>query len=94
MFSASSLQSVYARPMATGIALWKTIAPNMLPKANAPLYFLIQLMELNFSGSSVARGTRTSAIRPAGIPTDLAFDSAGVSASALLWAPPPLLAFP
>ena len=47
--------------MTVGIADWKTIAPVMLPIASVSLRWPIQMIELNFSGSSVAIGAMTSA---------------------------------
>ena len=44
-----------------GIADWKTIAPVMLPIASVSLPWRTQMIELNFSGSSVAIGAITSA---------------------------------
>ena len=55
-------------PKATGTVLWNIIAPVMLPSARVSLPSLIQKMELNFSGSSVARGASIRAMRPAGNP--------------------------
>ena len=40
---------------------WKTIAPVMLPIARVSLPWRTQMIELNFSGSSVAIGAMTSA---------------------------------
>ena len=40
---------------------WKTIAPVMLPIASVSLSWRTQMIELNFSGSSVAIGAMTSA---------------------------------
>ena len=62
----SSCHGVKSIPIETGIELWKTIAPVMFPIARVSLLSLSQRTELNFSGSSVARGASTSAIRPAG----------------------------
>ena len=70
--SGSSSQRVNRTPKVTGTVLWKTIAPVMLPRAKVSLPSLTQMTELNFSGSSVASGARTSATRPAGNPTYLA----------------------
>ena len=44
-----------------GMALWKTIAPVMLPRARLSLPWRTQMTLLNFSGSSVAMGAITSA---------------------------------
>ena len=44
-----------------GIVDWKTIAPVMLPIARVSLSWRTQMIELNFSGSSVAIGAMTSA---------------------------------
>src|SRR6188472_2406924 len=44
-----------------GIVDWKTIAPVMLPIASVSLPWRTQMIELNFSGSSVAIGAMTSA---------------------------------
>ena len=44
-----------------GIVDWKTIAPVMLPIARVSLPCRTQMIELNFSGSSVAIGAMTSA---------------------------------
>ena len=46
-----------------GIVDWKTIAPVMLPMASVSLPWRTQMIELNFSGSSVAIGAMTSASR-------------------------------
>ncbi len=62
--------NVYTRPRETGMVLWKTIAPVMLPMAGVSLLSRSQITELNFSGSSVARGANTSEIKPVGIPRD------------------------
>jgi hypothetical protein len=83
----SSRHGVKRTPTETGIVLWKTIAPVMLPMARVSLLSLSQMTELNFSGSSVARGARTSEIRPAEIPTDLERCS---TASTKKWAPSPI----
>src|SRR5918998_3035113 len=80
----SRLQFVKASPRATGTELWKTMAPVMFPRARVSLLFLSQMTELNFSGSSVARGASTSAIRPAGTPTDLERCSTALTKK---WAP-------
>lgn len=63
-FSELSCHFVNRRPSVTGMVLWKTIAPLMFPNARVSLASLTQIMELNFSGNSVARGARTGAIRP------------------------------
>ena len=44
-----------------GIVDWKTIAPVMLPIASVSLPWRTQMIELNFSGSSVAIGAMTRA---------------------------------
>src|SRR6478672_12753927 len=44
-----------------GIHDWKTIAPVMLPIASVSLPPRTQMIELNFSGSSVAIGAMTRA---------------------------------
>ena len=43
-------------PTTVGIADWNTIAPVMLPSASVSLFCRTQMIELNFSGSSVAIG--------------------------------------
>ena len=48
-----------------GIALWKTIAPVMLPMARVSLPCRIQITLLSFSGSSVAMGAM---IRASSVP--------------------------
>src|SRR3954451_19754042 len=82
-----SSQRVNKRPKETGKVLWKTIAPVMLPRAKVSLLSLSQITELNFSGSSVARGASTKEIKPAGIPTDSEADS---TAWTKKWAPNPI----
>ena len=47
-------QCVKTIPNATGKQLWKTMAPVILPRARMSLCFPTQIMELHFSGSSVA----------------------------------------
>src|SRR6187402_3556876 len=44
-----------------GIVDWKTIAPVILPMASVSLPWRTQMIELNFSGSSVAIGAMTRA---------------------------------
>ncbi len=44
-----------------GMVDWKTIAPVMLPIASVSLPCRTQMIELNFSGSSVAIGAMTRA---------------------------------
>src|SRR3712207_8610501 len=56
----------------------------MLQRAGGSLFPLAQMTELNFSGSSVARGAKTSAIRPAGTPTDFERCSTALTKK---WAP-------
>ena len=55
-----------------GIDDWNTIAPVMLPIESVSLFWRTQMIELNFSGSSVAMGAMTSASSasstPAGAP--------------------------
>ena len=66
-------QSVKTMPKDTGIVLWKTIAPVMLPRASVSLERRTQSTLLNFSGSSVARGTtiseRIRGVRPIDVAT-------------------------
>src|SRR6476620_8956823 len=54
-------QVLEAKTSATtvGIVDWKTIAPVMLPMASVSLPWRTQMIELNFSGSSVAIGAMT-----------------------------------
>ena len=56
----------------TGIADWKTIAPVMLPIASVSLPCRTQMIELNFSGSSVAIGAITSVSSTSSTPSDVA----------------------
>ncbi len=55
--------------MATGMVLWKTIAPVMLPKARVSLPSRTHNTELNFSGSYIRlvciHGLRPSVFAPA-----------------------------
>ena len=55
-----------------GIVDWKTIAPVMLPIASVSLPWRTQMIELNFSGSSVAIGAMTSASRTSSTPSVVA----------------------
>src|SRR3954452_6581732 len=52
-----------------GMVDWKTIAPVMLPIARVSLPWRTQMMELNFSGSSVAIGAMTRASSAGSIPS-------------------------
>ena len=58
------------RATTVGIVDWKTIAPVMLPIASVSLPWRTQMIELNFSGSSVAIGAMTRA-RSSGIDAEL-----------------------
>ena len=51
-----------------GIVNWKTIAPVMLPIDRVSLFTRTQMIELNFSGSSVAIGATTSASSSSSMP--------------------------
>ena len=59
----ATTQVLEAKTSATtvGIVDWKTIAPVMLPIASVSLPWRTQMIELNFSGSSVAIGAMTRA---------------------------------
>src|SRR5581483_3993020 len=59
-----SRHGVKASPSATGIQLWKTIAPVILASARLSLLWRIQTTALYFSGSSVASGLRISESTP------------------------------
>ena len=61
----------------------------MLPRARVSLLSLSQMIELNFSGSSVASGASTSAMRPAGMP--MASEMCP-TASTKMWAAKPITA--
>ena len=66
----ATTQVLDAKSSATtvGIVDWKTIAPVMLPIASVSLPARTQMIELNFSGSSVAIGATTSASRTSSTP--------------------------
>ena len=55
-----------------GIVDWKTIAPVMLPIASVSLPWRTQMIELNFSGSSVAIGAMTRASSAGSTPSVVA----------------------
>src|SRR5919198_1502525 len=55
------LDEANTRATTVGMVDWNTIAPVMLPIARVSLPWRTQMIELNFSGSSVAIGAMTSA---------------------------------
>ena len=71
--SALKCQASAANSRATtvGIVDWKTIAPVMLPMARVSLPWRTQMIELNFSGSSVAIGAMTRARITGAIPIEV-----------------------
>src|SRR5207247_11167595 len=72
--SAVTCQASAANSSATtvGIVDWNTIAPVMLPIASVSLLWRTQMIELNFSGSSVAIGAMTIARIAGGTPSVVA----------------------
>ena len=73
------------RPTDVGIALWKTIAPVMLPRARVSLPRRTHSTLLSVSGSSVAIGAMMSARR---VPLTASEDEKSVIARTKLQAPP------
>ena len=60
---ATQASGAKTRATTVGMLAWKTIAPVMLPIARVSLPCRTQMIELNFSGSSVAIGAMTRARR-------------------------------
>ncbi len=53
-------QVVKRRPIETGIVDWNTMAPEIFARARVSFPLMVQVIELNFSGSSVATGAMRS----------------------------------